>query len=411
MLALSVENVSKVYRLGEIDRSQFFGDIKRWCGGVARKCRRSGSQRGAELSAETPPDQFWALEDVSFEVKQGETIAVIGRNGAGKSTLLKLLSRITAPTRGRIRLNGRIASLLEVGTGFHYELSGRDNVYLSGTIMGMNRQEIRAKFDLIVEFAGLEQFIDTPVKRYSNGMLVRLAFSVAAHLEPEILILDEVLAVGDQQFHNQCIDRIHEIVKDGRTIMLVSHNMSYIRRLSSRTLWMQKGRLLELGPTEEVINHYEAASTTMSKGRRAGEGQRRATISSWRLIEGAAGEPNMLARPGAACAFEFLIQAGEPLRECRFEMRISDPDNVPLFVVENRFEGMKSGECALVIALPSLPLQPGQYRLEARLFQRHEEIDRWACDPLFSVADGGLAKLRTGDGLLMLDNSFEIRPR
>ncbi|TSA36365.1 MAG: ATP-binding cassette domain-containing protein [Verrucomicrobiaceae bacterium] len=406
MLAISVENVSKVYRLGEIDRSQFFGDIRRWCGRMINGSRNQGSSE-----SDDEPNQFWALNDVSFDIKEGETIAVIGRNGAGKSTLLKLLSRITAPTRGNIRLNGRIASLLEVGTGFHYELTGRDNVYLSGTIMGMNRHEIRAKFDQIVEFAGLEQFIDTPVKRYSNGMLVRLAFSVAAHLEPEILILDEVLAVGDQQFHNQCIDRIHEIVKDGRTILLVSHNMSYVRRLSNRTLWMQKGRLLEFGPTEEVINRYEASSTAMGKGRRTGEGERRATIASWRLVEGMSGEPNVLARPGAACAFEFVIQAAEALNNCRFEMRISDPDDVPVFVAIDKFPGMPVGSIGLVVSMPSLPLHPGQYRLEARLFQRHEEVDRWTCDPLFAVADGGLSHLHPGGGLLLLDHSFQIRPR
>ncbi len=406
-LAISVENVSKVYRLGEIDRSQLVGDIRRWGSGLFRRDRGPA----AEFASvdESVPNQFWALEDVSFQIGEGETVAVIGRNGAGKSTLLKLLSRITAPSRGCIRLNGRIASLLEVGTGFHYELTGRDNVYLSGTIMGMSRQEIRRKFDEIVEFAGLEQFIDTPVKRYSSGMLVRLAFSVAAHLEPEILILDEVLAVGDQQFHNQCIDRIKQIVHDGRTVLLVSHNMSYVRRLSTRTLWLQKGRLQEFGPTEEVINHYEAASTAMGKGLRAGLGQTRASVTSWRLVEGAANEPNVLARPGAACAFKFLARANEPLNDCRFEMRLSDIDDVAVFVADHAFKGAAAGDFALVISLPSLPLQPGQYRLEVRLFQRHEEVDRWACDPLLSVADGGLSPVRAGDGLLALDNFFEVQ--
>jgi len=329
-LAISVENVSKVYQLGEIDRTQLIGDISRWVRGIFKKGKSASTEETSELSPECPDNQFWALKNVSFDIKEGESVALVGRNGAGKSTLLKLLSRITAPTSGSLRLNGRIASLLEVGTGFHYELTGRDNVYLSGTIMGMNRKEISKKFDTIVQFAGLEQFIDTPVKRYSSGMLVRLAFSVAAHLEPEILILDEVLAVGDQQFHNQCIDRMHEIVRDGRTIIIVSHNMSYVRRLSSRTLWLQKGGLQEYGPTEEVINNYEAASAAANIGNRHGHTQRRATIASWRFIEGAGNDTNVLARSGGPCKLEFIAQAGETLNGCSFKLRIADQDDMPI---------------------------------------------------------------------------------
>lgn len=399
-LAIAVDGVSKVYRLGEINRRQFFAD-------AARSVRRllGGAANG---EGEESADYFWALSDISFDVKEGETVALIGRNGAGKSTLLKLLSRITAPTRGEIRINGRLASLLEVGTGFHHELTGRDNVYLSGSIMGMNRREIRAKFDEIVDFSGLAQFIDTPVKRYSSGMLVRLAFSVAAHLEPEILILDEVLAVGDQQFHNQCIDRIRQLVHDGRTIILVSHNMSYVRRLSSRAIWLQKGRLMEIGPTEEVVNRYEAASSVAGAERVAHDRGRRASILSWRLVDGVGGEPNVLARPGSSCSFELTVHADEELRQCRLEFRLADVDDITIFVANHEFSALPSGTSTLSLALDSLPLQPGSYRLETKLFQRHEEVDHWRCEPLLAVSSLGLPGGKANEGLLRVPSSLRI---
>jgi len=409
VLAISVENASKVYRLGEINRSQFFGDAKRFLRALARGERAQLSDPGLEAS-ETPdaPDLFWALRDVSFDIRAGETVALIGRNGAGKSTLLKLLSRITAPTRGCLRLKGRIASLLEVGTGFHFELTGRDNVYLSGTIMGMKRAEVRQKFDQIVDFSGLGQFIDTPVKRYSSGMMVRLAFSVAAHLEPEILILDEVLAVGDQQFHNQCIDRIHQIVNQGRTILLVSHSLSYIRRLSNRTIWLRKGEIVEFGPTDRVINAYEAESTVMRQSRRRDEEGKRAVFRSWRLQEGASGESNTLARPGIACSFEFRLDVAGALSGCRLEFCLSDPDEISVFSATHGFSELQTGAANLTISLPSLPLQPGRYRLEVKLLQRHEEIDHWICDPMLVVADSGLHSAGATAGLLALDSRLDV---
>lgn len=409
-IAISVEHISKVYRLGEITRRQLYDDISRWVRGIAKHRHVTYRDLGDEEAAGSP-ELFWALRDISFDINEGDSVALIGRNGAGKSTLLKLLSRITAPTRGEIRMKGRLASMLEVGTGFHTELTGRDNVYLSGTIMGMNRHEIRAKFDDIVAFAGLEQFIDTPVKRYSSGMIVRLAFSVAAHLEPEILILDEVLAVGDQQFHNQCIDRIKSIINAGRTIILVSHNMSYVRRLSSRALWLQKGSLVEFGPTEEVVNRYEASSSTVAGERQVHDKGKRASVLSWRLVEGVGGEPNILARSGSACAFEFSVHADEPLQSCRFEFRLSDFDDTPVFVATHQFAGLPTGTSGLVIELPALPLQPGQYRLETRLYQRHEEVDVWRCDPLLIVSGDGLSAELSTDGLLRLESKFEMHRR
>jgi lipopolysaccharide transport system ATP-binding protein len=199
---------------------------------------------------------FWALKDVSFQIKQGETVGIIGRNGAGKSTLFKILSRITMPTEGRIRINGRIASLLEVGTGFHQELTGRENIFLNGAILGMTRAEIVRKFDEIVEFSEIANFLDTPVKRYSSGMHVRLAFAVAAHLEPEILIVDEVLAVGDASFQKKCLGKMEDFAQSGRTVLFVSHNMDAVRSLCQRALWLKEGRLCDDGNVEDVIEAY-----------------------------------------------------------------------------------------------------------------------------------------------------------
>lgn len=201
-------------------------------------------------------EEFWALKDISFEVKKGEMVGIIGRNGAGKSTLLKILSRITEPTTGEVSIKGRVASLLEVGTGFHPELTGRENIFLNGAILGMNRQEIKRKFDEIVDFAEIEKFLDTPVKRYSSGMYVRLAFAVAAHLEPEILVVDEVLSVGDIQFQKKCIGKMGEVAKGGRTILFVSHNMPAVNNLCSKAILLEKGRIALAGDTSTVVNAY-----------------------------------------------------------------------------------------------------------------------------------------------------------
>ncbi len=258
MLALSVENVSKVYRLGEINRQQLLGDMKRW---VKSKFNPAHSFGDPELEAEQEPralDLFHALRNVSFEVSEGDTIGIIGANGAGKSTLLKLISRITLPSQGTIRIRGRVGSLLEVGTGFQGVMTGRDNVYMKGVILGMTRREIAAKFDDIVSFSGVEKFIDTPVKRYSSGMAVRLAFSVAAFLEPEILIVDEVLSVGDQQFKDRCVAKIEEVIKGGCTMLFVSHVGEMVSRVCRRGLYLKSGSLEYDGDTATALEKYEA---------------------------------------------------------------------------------------------------------------------------------------------------------
>lgn len=260
---ITVENLSKRYRLGVIGATTLRDSFQRtWHRLRGRNWRHHMEEVGAENRTganegnEELPEEIWALKDVSFEVKRGEVLGVIGLNGAGKSTLLKLLSRITEPTYGRAVLRGRVGSLLEVGTGFHPELTGRENTYLNGAILGMNRAEIRSRFDEIVDFSGVEKFIDTPVKRYSSGMTVRLAFSVAAHLNPEILLVDEVLAVGDTAFQNKCLGKMRSVAKAGRTVLLVSHNMPAIRTFSERCILLDSGAIAEDGSPSHVVSTY-----------------------------------------------------------------------------------------------------------------------------------------------------------
>ncbi len=262
---IRVENLSKLYVLGKSGGSEGFRHAFqdfvtapfRWVKNLSAK---SGNRAGGAPEKKSATD-FWALKNVSFEIKQGEVVGVIGRNGAGKSTLLKILSRITEQTEGRVQITGRVASLLEVGTGFHPELTGRENIFLNGSILGMSRQEIREKFDEIVAFAEVEKFLDTPVKRYSSGMYVRLAFAVAAHLEPEILIVDEVLAVGDAQFQKKCLGKMQEVAKGGRTVLFVSHNMGTVTSLCTRAIWMASGKVHRTGPVRELVNDYLSKGT------------------------------------------------------------------------------------------------------------------------------------------------------
>jgi ABC-type polysaccharide/polyol phosphate transport system ATPase subunit len=260
--AIAVENLSKRYLIGHRYSSggrYKYSALRDVIEREARNFMRKATDvvRGRQVVQGDEIEEFWALQDVSFEVKQGEVIGIIGPNGAGKSTLLKILSRITEPTKGRIVLGGRVASLLEVGTGFHPELSGRENIFLNGAVLGMTQREIRAKFDEIVAFAEVEQFLDTPVKHYSSGMYVRLAFAVAAHLEPEILIVDEVLAVGDAKFHDKCIAKMHEVSSGlGRTVLLVSHDVAAISDLCARAFLLDQGRLVKSGPVNDVLRTY-----------------------------------------------------------------------------------------------------------------------------------------------------------
>ena len=257
-IAIKVENLSKRYRIGVKEQlpDTFVGAMTSWLKTPLANFRQLRQLSHFSDDGCDSPDVIWALKDVSFEVKHGEVVGVIGRNGAGKSTMLKIISRITEPTAGRAILNGRVSSLLEVGTGFHPDLTGRENIFLNGTILGMSKQEMDRKFDEIVDFSGVEKFIDTPVKRYSSGMMVRLAFSVAAHLEPEILLVDEVLAVGDASFQKKCLGRMQTVSHEGRTILFVSHNMEAIRGLCQRGIWFNDGMIQADGNVGDVVQAY-----------------------------------------------------------------------------------------------------------------------------------------------------------
>lgn len=267
-IVIKVENVSKQYRLGKVGTGTLSHDLNRWWHRVRGKedpYLKIGEANDRTVAGES--EYVWALQDISFEIGQGQAVGIIGRNGAGKSTLLKILSRTTAPTTGSIKLKGRVASLLEVGTGFHPELSGRENVYLNGAILGMSRREITRKFDEIVDFAGVARYIDTPVKRYSSGMYVRLAFAVAAHLESEILIVDEVLAVGDAEFQKKCLGKMGEVSgQEGRTILFVSHNLTAVKSLCPYSIHLKNGTIAEIGKTEQVVKHYLKITEAKARG-------------------------------------------------------------------------------------------------------------------------------------------------
>ena len=273
---ISIENLGKSYMIGHQSKDVRYVALRDVISEAGRKLW--SRLRHPEYYTHENVEEFWALQNLNLEINEGDRLGIIGRNGAGKTTLLKLISRITDPTKGQIKIKGRVASLLEVGTGFHPELTGRENVYLNGAILGMSRKEIKSKFDEIVDFAGVEQFLDTPVKRYSSGMHVRLGFSVAAHLEPEILVVDEVLAVGDAAFQKKCIGKMNSVAKQGRTILFVSHQMQAITNLCNKAILLDQGKMIEQGDTHQIVQHYlksanDFKGTSKLKDRKDREGR------------------------------------------------------------------------------------------------------------------------------------------
>lgn len=324
-----------------------------------------GWLKGARRPAVTSED-FWALRDVSFKVASGEVVGIIGRNGAGKSTLLKILSRITEPTAGRVTLDGRVASLLEVGTGFHPELTGRENIFLNGAILGMTRQEIRRKFDAIVAFAGVEAFLDTPVKRYSSGMYVRLAFAVAAHLEPEVLIVDEVLAVGDMEFQQRSLGKMHEVSRGGRTVLFVSHNMAAINSLTTRTVLLDHGRVEFDGPTREAIARYSQMASRGAGRSPYGRGTHSAVLAV--QVVDSAGEPVSQYAPGTPLRVAVVVKTdGSP--RLSLEVFLVDAMRQKLAMASlHQFEGVtlpeRAGRFRTVLELQPVWLASGSYSLD-----------------------------------------------
>jgi len=375
---ISVEGLWKEYRLGTISHRTLAKDVQSWW---ARKRGKEdpNAQLASEFEAgsdagnsadEVGSDRFWALKDVSFEVRQGEVLGIIGANGAGKSTLLKILSRVTTPTRGEIKVKGRIASLLEVGTGFHPELTGRENVFLNGAILGMTRAEVRSKIDEIIDFAGIEKFIDTPVKRYSSGMYVRLAFAVAAHLDPEILIVDEVLAVGDLRFQRKCLGQIKKLSGENRTVLFVSHNMESIRRLCHRALLLSNGGVYDDLPSELAVLKYLELNAV---GRNAVNGKWKVEISEGLSLEeariaGECGETNGVCKTGEALDVDLKFNVTERIEGASIELVIYSGEGVPLHRDASHFDlrkelvfdvGMQVAKCRF----NNLPLAAGKYRM------------------------------------------------
>ncbi|MBA2529171.1 MAG: ABC transporter ATP-binding protein [Euzebyales bacterium] len=339
--AIEVEQLGKRYRLGEYQATGSLRDA------VAGALRRLGRGR-------RPADELWSLRDVSFTVEQGHAVGVIGRNGAGKSTLLKILSRITEPTTGVTRTRGRLAALLEVGTGFHAELTGRENVILNGAILGMSRRDIARRFDEIVSFAGVERFVDTPVKRYSSGMYLRLAFSVAAHLEPDILVVDEVLAVGDAEFQAKCLRRMETAEREGRTVVFVSHNLDAISRLCAETIWLEQGSIADLGATAQVVDAYLAAQVQRSSQERFDDAGGPVALRSV-LVTDADGVPLQVSRRDRP----FVI-------EVRFEVRTAVPGlDIAAYVLNMR--GVEVLNEAWSDTEPDRPNASGQYIARLRI--------------------------------------------
>jgi lipopolysaccharide transport system ATP-binding protein len=375
LLAVQVEGIGKRYQLGQLQAG--YSLLTEAISGRFRRLGKSEPKRA----------DFWALRDIDFEVRQGERFGIIGHNGAGKSTLLKLLARVTPPTEGSIRMRGRVGALLEVGTGFSPELTGRENVFLNGAILGMRRAEIASKFDEIIEFADVERFVDTPVKRYSSGMYLRLAFAVAAHLEPEVLIVDEVLSVGDLAFQQKCIGRMQEVTGEGRTVLFVSHNLSAVSKLCSRSMLLAKGRKVTEGPTEEVINTYVETVTSAAAGElaqrsdRSGSGRLRLT----RLEFDAGAESQGAAVTGKELVLKLAYEGreGARLRDAIFGLSFYTTRGTLLLQCQSKLAGADFGELPregeVRVRIPRLPLTAGRYRLNTYVEVSGETAD-WVQD-------------------------------
>lgn len=371
---IKVENLSKSYLIGH-ERQQGYVALRDV---LARNTKSffkgiKNTLSGKQLTGGQEIEEFWALKNLSFEIKKGEAVGIVGRNGAGKSTLLKVLSRITEPTQGRIELNGRVASLLEVGTGFHPELSGRENIYLNGAILGMSRAEIKSKFDEIVEFSGVEKFLDTPVKRYSSGMYVRLAFAVAAHLEPEILVVDEVLAVGDAEFQKKCLGKMDDVAKkQGRTVLFVSHNMVAIRQLCTKCLYLKNGMLHDFGDTETIITKYISE----------GESQQKEFVDKGKPVffSGfkASGINDDILIPGKDCLFQLELTSKNNTA-VHIAIGINDKYGNRLFTPYTRNNNepvsLITGKNSVVCKINNLPLKPDIYYLHLYVGSEYEAFD------------------------------------
>lgn len=384
-IAIRVENLSKRYRIGlkEEMSDTLFGTLKTWLKLPISNFRQLRRLSHFNENGHDPQDVIWALKDVSFEVKRGEVIGIIGRNGAGKSTLLKILSRITEPTHGQVVIAGRVSSLLEVGTGFHPELTGRENIYLNGTVLGMSKAEVDRKFDEIVDFSGVEKFIDTPVKRYSSGMTVRLAFSVAAHLEPEVLLVDEVLAVGDAEFQKKCLGKMDDVAKGGRTVLFVSHQMAAIESLCQWGIVLRDGRKVFAGTQTEAITQYLANLSNQkislqNRPDRQGSGEVRVVAIELRDIDGTVID---MATSGQALDVYLYFEATPNFDNDRViaSILVRTQLDVPVFLQHNRLTRNSFGALprkgVFVCRLHKLPLPASAYHVDYSLIVDGQYLD------------------------------------
>jgi lipopolysaccharide transport system ATP-binding protein len=400
-IAIKAEGLSKRYRIGQLERENALRNV---LGPILRAPWR--------LLKLEKKETFWALNDVDLEVKHGEVLGLIGRNGAGKTTLLKILSRITRPTKGWAEIYGRVGSLLEVGTGFHPELTGRDNTYLSGAILGMSKREINRKFDEIVAFAEIEKFIDMPVKHYSSGMYVRLAFAVAAHLEPEILLVDEVLAVGDINFQKKCLGKMGDVAREGRTIVLVSHQMNQMRRLCHRVVWVDGGSVRKSGMTHEVVSAYESA---MARGDRdrdiltpSTRNFSKARFLKWEIMNPAS-EPSHTLRSAGPVIVSFTIELVQPVLRAQHGVALFSADRQLMWANAKNNLALEPGVHVLSVSFSSLPLRPGIYQWQVSFWDEDEMLDLWDCVPEMNIAtDVHQHPHDNWNGILNLPSQFSV---
>lgn len=402
-IIITVENLSKRYMIHhQLNRGEGFRHVlqEKLTAPFRALLSRKEEGRGKREEGGRGTEEFWALKNVSFEVKQGEVVGIIGRNGAGKSTLLKVLSRITEPSEGRVRLRGRVASLLEVGTGFHPELTGRENIFLNGSILGMSKEEIRRKFDEIVAFSEVEKFLDTPVKRYSSGMYVRLAFAVAAHLEPEILIVDEVLAVGDAEFQKKCLGKMQNVARGGKTVMFVSHNLDSVMRLCSAAIWMDRGRLRTVGNVTEIVNSYQQRQRTSMDVLDLKAASRSSSLKDHaRLIE-----VKSLGADGCSCwnysfgdelAFDCTVQISKRLTVLSIAFAVFSNTGFEIASTRSNLlvekDAMEPGFYKVAMKVKHLRLAPGVYRMNLGLRSEFGDEDFIAEGPSFEISTNGKA--------------------
>ena len=419
-LAIQVEQLGKQYRLGARPKYRALRDtLTDWLNAPARAL--AAVTRGRQTTAPAgAPNSFWALKDVSFEVQRGEVIGIIGRNGAGKSTLLKILSRVTRPTEGHARIYGRVSSLLEVGTGFHPELTGRENIYLNGTILGMKRYEIVRKFDEIVAFSEIEKFIDTPVKHYSSGMYTRLAFAVAAHLEPEILMVDEVLAVGDAAFQKKCLGKMGEVAQEGRTVFFVSHNMAAIENLCQHGMLLKQGRIDFIGSQAQAIARYLANDEQMSndlqqRTDRVGSGTLRVVNIQFRDMLGAEIDTLTSGQDVDVCLYYETLESFRGLGII-VSIVFKNALGTPLFLQHNRMTGDLWSDIprrgVFICRLKRVPLPSTAYHVEYSVLQHGDYLDRMENAIDIAVVDGDF--YGTGEvppvthGLCLVDAAWRV---